>query len=64
LRSPLSSLQPGLAAMLRPASKPLMTKPKARFIAAPQGRSKGRSVGLDLTMGGPDDKDAQFKAHS
>jgi hypothetical protein len=44
----------------KPPRKPTGTKAKLPISAS--GGSNG--VALDLTMGGPDDDDAQFKAYS
>jgi hypothetical protein len=40
--------------------KPTVTKGKLPISAS----ARGNGVALDLTMGGPDDDDAQFKAYS
>jgi methyl-accepting chemotaxis protein len=50
------------SAMGKTASKPMAAK--AKLVPMTKPRSNGTGVGLDLTLGGPDDEDARFKAYS
>jgi methyl-accepting chemotaxis protein len=50
------------AGALRPAAKSI--KGKTKFVPTPKARSNGHGAALDLTAGGPDEADAQFKSYS
>jgi methyl-accepting chemotaxis protein len=57
-----SGRPPLRAGLPKPAAKTVAGK--SRFASAPKVSGRGNGVPIDLTMGGPDDQDTQFKAYS